>query len=229
MSVTSRIVMSAAALTMVAGVGTAGTLTANAATAACSAASSNSCVNWHTLAYGPASPPTDVIAVAGQVSRVGQPIVLAAASGGNAGEDFQQAFQGTVSDFVAAGLMAPGLGTLYGDLPVYEIQYTPGGIASGLCVGVAATPSGLGAFVVLQPCGVNAKTTWILDPVPSSAPLEGSALINGATASSFDHPYSLTALVPGLPLVTTKLALNAPQKLRNLQLWAPYFGTLPVS
>ena len=28
--------------------------------------------------------------------------------------------------------------------------------------------------------------------------------------------------------VTTRLALSAPEKLRNLQLWAPFFGTLPA-
>jgi hypothetical protein len=224
MSIKSRIVMSAAALTLVAGVGAAGTLTASAATAACGV----TCLTWHSLAFGNGHPPTIVLGVQNQVGQVGQPLILTGASGANPGEDFQVSTQGVVSDFVAAGLMAPGLDTLYSSLEVIELQYTPSGIPSGLCVGVANTP-GLATPVTLQPCGVSAKTTWIVDPAPgTAAPAQVSALINGATNSSFQHPYSLTTLLPGVPLFTAPLELSLPTAILDHQLWAPWFGVLPI-
>jgi hypothetical protein len=224
MSIKSRIVMSAAALTLVAGVGATGTLTANAATAACGV----TCLTWHSLAFGNTHPPAIVLGVLNQVGQAGQPIILTGASGANQGEDFQVSTEGQVSDFVAAGLMAPGLDTLYSSLNVIELQYTPGGMPSGLCVGVATTP-GLGTPVTLQPCGLSAKTTWILDPAPgTAAAAQVSALISGATNSSFQHPYSLTTLLPGVPLFTAPLELSLPTAVLDHQLWAPWFGILPI-
>jgi hypothetical protein len=224
MSVKSRIVVSAAALTLVAGVGAAGTVTANAATEACGV----TCLTWHSLAFGNTHPPTIVLSVQNQAGQPGQPLILTGASGANPGEDFQVSAEGQVSDFVAAGLMAPGLDTLYSSLNVVELQYTPNGMPSGLCVGVASTPR-LATPVTLQPCGVTAKTTWILDPAPgTAAAAQVSALINGATDSSFQHPYSLTTLLPGVPLFTAPLELSLPTAVLDHQLWAPWFGILPI-
>jgi hypothetical protein len=222
MSMQSKIVTAAATLALAAGVGAAGTLPANAATSACG----TNCVNWFSAAYGTAAHPAFVLNVRNQVASVGQQINLAAASGANQGEDFEAAFQGKVSDFVAAGLMNPGLGSLYGNLSVDEFQYAPGNSPTGLCVGVATTPAPDTA-VTLQPCGATARTTWILDPVTTSA---GSfdALINGATDSNFSEPFSLTALRP-LPLFTSRLRLDVhSQAVLNHQLWANVPGALPV-
>ena len=43
-----------------------------------------------------------------------------------------------------------------------ELEYSPFGVDSGLCVGVAATAAAKEG-VTLQPCGVSAKTVWIGD------------------------------------------------------------------
>ena len=221
MSTRSKIVTAAATLTLAAGVGAAGTLTANAATSACG----NNCVNWFSAAHGTAAHPAFVLNVLSQAGQVGQPVTLAAASGANAGEDFEVADEGTVTDFVAAGLMNPGLGKLYASLSVDEFQYAPGNKPTGLCAGVATAP-GSGTPVTLQPCGVTVKTTWILDPHTTSA---GSydVLISGATASNFSAPFSLTALRP-LPLFTSRLRLGVPAGVLDHQLWGSVPGALPT-
>ncbi len=60
---------------------------------------------------------------------------------------------------------------------------------SGLCAGVAATAVA-GEKVTLQPCGVSAKTVWIVD----SADTVGHGyvpLINGSD-TNFSQPFVLT-------------------------------------
>ena len=209
MSVKSKIVISAAALTLLGGVGAAATPTVHAATLACG----NVCTNLFNAGVGT----SEVINVLNQVSAVDQPVDLAAASGANQGEDFRVNFQGLVSDFVAAGQMDPQLGKLYGNLPVYEVEYAPGGIDSLLCAGVQSTP-GPDTPVTLQPCGVIVTTAWIFDPVTTTT---GSffALINGATNKGFNHPESLTT--------TGSNVFTSPLKDRNNQLWGEIVGALP--
>jgi hypothetical protein len=65
-------------------------------------------------------------------------------------------------------------------------------VHSGLCVGLAVT-----AFqnerVTLQPCGVSARTVWILDTNGMRATLRHNylPLINGSN-TNFSHPFVLT-------------------------------------
>ena len=82
-----------------------------------------------------------------------------------------------------------------------ENQYSPFGVDSGLCMGVAAT-----AFndegVTLQPCGVSAKTVWILDTLDqlfTAAWAHGYIpLINGSN-TNFSQPFVLTYPNDGFP------------------------------
>ena len=160
-----------------------------------------------------------------QAGQVGEPVIVARASGTNPGEDFVLSVQGVVSDFVAADLMSPRLDALYSNLIVAEIEYVPSGVPTGFCVGVGATP-GLGTPVTLQPCGVSVRTTWIFDPETTST---GSydALISGATNSNFQHPYSLTTLLPGLRLFTAPLEPTFPPRCLRTSLWGQFQGALP--
>jgi len=48
------------------------------------------------------------------------------------------------------------------DEPAFEIQFTPNGVYSGLCVGVASTAV-QEEHVSLQECGASANTFWVLD------------------------------------------------------------------
>jgi hypothetical protein len=217
MSIKSSIVTAVTALTLVTGAGAAGTLAANAATPKCG----QLCSDFYSRAFGTGSV-LDVLDQAGQAGRL---TILSRASRASQGEDFSVDGLGRVHDFSAAGIVPSGLNALYGGLFAYEIEYTPGASPTGLCLGVAATP-GAGTPVTLQRCGMNARTIWIFDPEQTSS---GTyyALISAATNRSFQHPFSLTALAPGFPLLTAQL-VSAPGSLLSHQLWSAEAGVLPA-
>jgi hypothetical protein len=218
MSVKSKLVTAATALTVMAGVGAAGTLTANAATSKCGAI----CSELYSATTGTAF----VLAVPNRVGRAGQPLTLARANRASKGEDFVVQTLGTVSDFHAAGFISAGLNALYGGLSVYEIEYAPGASPSFLCLGTAGTP-GAGTRVTLEPCGMQAKTLWIVAArTTSSGPHD--VLISAATSRNFHHPYVLTTLAPGAPLVTARLVAATGSAFAH-QLWSAEAGVLPTS
>ena len=82
-----------------------------------------------------------------------------------------------------------------------ENEYSPFGVDSGLCLGVAATAVA-GEGVTLQPCGVSAKTVWVLDTLDqqfTSAWAHGYIpLINGSD-TNFSQPFVLTYPGSGFP------------------------------
>ena len=221
MSVRGKIVTAAAALTVVAGIGAAGTLTANAATKDCGQV----CANFFNSAFGTFSHPAFVLDVHGQAQQASQPVALARASAANPREDFGITAQGQVGDFVAAGLVARGLKAPYGQLQAVEIEYAPKGAPTGLCLGTSSSSSL--SPVALRPCGVNSSTIWILDPVTTST---GSynVLISGATNRNFQHPEALTAPEPGLQLSIEPLTSLSTAHLTH-QLWGFTQGVLPTS
>ena len=113
---------------------------------------------------------------------------------------------------------------------------------SGLCLGVAAT-----AFndegVTLQPCGVSAKTVWVLDTLDQSFTTAWAhgyiPLINGSN-TNFSQPFVLTYPNQSFPtdkprpqLVVTNLT-GFSFHVGNLfgtgansnQLWGATFGAL---
>jgi len=138
-------------------------------------------------------------------------------------EDYTFSFQGLVSDFLAAGLVSQAVALHYGGTghfpfngaicptnglkPVgglcpfpndaaFEIQYSPFGVDSGLCMGVAATAVA-GEGVTLQPCGVSSKTVWIVDSQDTVR--HGYVpLINGSD-TNFSQPFVLTYPSSGYP------------------------------
>ncbi len=221
MSTRTRLFAVVTALVMVVGVGV---TSASAATPACGA----SCPNFSNAVYGAPSSPTFVLADQLHLQNVGQPLTLAQSSATNPGEDFIFDDAGTVNDFFQAGLISGGLDALYSSDSVGEIEYAPSGAPTGLCVGVP-TPPANGTRVTLEPCGVSAKTTWIVD---NGGTFTGTTfttstipLINGATNSSFFDPYVLTSLAPGLPLTTSMLRITN-SVLSPTQLWGAKNGVL---
>jgi hypothetical protein len=226
MSIKSKVVAAAAALTMVGGVGIASAATAGsaeAATPSCGIA----CVNLFSYQFGTHRSPNYVVDVYRQGERVGQPAILFRAANYDPAEDWTFSIQGTVADFYAAGLVSATTALHYGclhgvnfhdcpfnvagfnipnpngdsNLLAVENEYAPFGVDSGLCLGVAAT-----AFqnegVTLQPCGVSSKTVWILDTLDQSfteAWAHGYIpLINGSN-TNFSHPFVLTYPTNGFP------------------------------
>ena len=192
MSVKSKVAAAAATLTMVGGVGLAGALsagTASAATPSCG----HSCINVFSKQFGTHHSPNFTVDVLRQGERAGQPVILFRTANYDPALDWTVAFQGTVSDFHAAGLVSAALDLHYSALPAFENEYAPFGVDSGLCLGVATA-----AFddegVTLQPCGVSATTVWILDYRDSwSTFIHGGyvPLINGSN-TNFSHPEVLT-------------------------------------
>ena len=124
--------------------------------------------------------------------------------------------------------------------PAFEIEYTPDGVDSGLCVGVASTAV-QEEGVTLQECGASSKTVWAVDvfdqPIESFF-LGYYPLINGSD-TNFSQPFVLTYPQSGYPtdkprpqLQVDNLSgytqgfppiLNYPS-INDNQMWAADFG-----
>jgi hypothetical protein len=216
MSIKSKVLASAATLTLLGGVGMAGALsagTASAATPSCG----GSCIDIFSHQFGTHRSPNYVVDVLRQGEKVGQPIILFRTANFDPAEDWTVSFQGTTADFFAAGLVGAAVALHYGCIPTvnfpdcygqtavavndpaFEIEYAPYGVDSGLCLGLAST-----AFqeekVSLQPCGVSAKTVWIADIFDSPSTLFNGyiPLINGSD-NNFSQPYVLSYPESGYP------------------------------
>ena len=198
MSIKSKVLATAATLTLVGGIGTAGALTAGTASAA-TPSCGHFCIDVFSHQFGTHKSPNFVVDVLRQGEKVGQPIILFRTANFDPAEDFTVAFQGTVSDFFAAGLVSAAVNLHYGggakgfpDDFAFENEYAPFGVDSGLCLGVAATAFN-GEGVTLQQCGVSAKTVWIVDTFDSPTTLFNGyvPLINGSD-TNFSHPFVLT-------------------------------------
>jgi hypothetical protein len=215
MSIKSKVLATVATLATVGGVGTAGVLSiapaASAATSACGA----SCIDIFSQEFGSHATPNYILDVQGQ-GRIGQPVILGAASVSNTGEDFRLVFDATVADLYAAKMVTAALALHYGCIPgvdfpdcfgqtkhavndpAFEIEYAPGGTFSGLCVGVAGTAV-QGEGVTLQSCG-SSKTVWVADEYDQ--PLDffhGYAPAINGSDTNFSQPFVLTFPQGGHP------------------------------
>jgi hypothetical protein len=242
MSFKSKVLAGAATLALIGGVGTAGALSASAATPSCG----RNCIDIFSRAFGTHRTPGFVMDVLRQGAKVGQPIILFRTSNTDPAEDFVPSIQGTTSDFFAAGLVSAAVNLHYGggavgfpDDPAIELEYAPFGVDSGLCTGVAATATAKEG-VTLQPCGVSAKTVWIIDTNDSPVTLRGGyvPLINGSD-TNFSHPFVLTYPGNGFPtdkprpqLFVSNLTgfshgIGTPiGSVNDTQLWGANFGVL---
>jgi hypothetical protein len=217
MSIKSKVFAATAALTLVGGAAAMGATAASAATPSCGQGGSQVCINFFSRDFGTHHNPQFLLDVLRQGEKVGQPIILFQQSNNDPAEDFTISNQGLVSDFATALLVSPAVALHYGgaghypavngvcalggaptagictypDLWAYEIQYSPFGVDSGLCVGVGATAAA-GTKVALEPCGVSAKTIWIED-WSNAAGIRNNyvPLINGSD-TNFSRPFVLT-------------------------------------
>jgi hypothetical protein len=226
MSTKSRILAAAATLTMVGGLGTAGALSAQAATPPCG----HHCIDIFSREFGTHHHPNFVLDVWRQSARVGQPIILYRTSNTDKAEDFTISFQGTVSDFFAAGLVSAALNLHYSHNWAYEIEYSPNGVNSGMCMGTASTATDR-TPVVLVSCGASAKSVWVVDSQDSIG-AGYVPLINGST-TNFSHPSVLHYPGNAFPTDTPRPQLNTfqLQKYSNgtvfdNELWGANFGVL---
>lgn len=218
------LVSTAVALVLFGMVGAVDAPSASAATPSCGV----SCINLFQRQFGPKFV---LDASGGGLGAVGQPIILSRASKSDPAEDFTVSTQGLVSDFFAAGLVSAAVDLHYGgssggvDLSAFELEYSPFGVDSGLCVGVVAT-SFSGEGVTLQPCGVSSNTVWIMTS-GQSITSSYTALINGSD-TNFTDPFVLTARPGRRPvgqLFTTNLATGRGSQIRR-QEWSALQGVL---
>jgi hypothetical protein len=226
MSMKSKVLAAAATLTMVGGLGTAGALSASAATPSCG----HSCIDIFSREFGTHHTPAFVLDVKQQAAKVGQAIILYRTSNSDPAEDFTISFQGTVADFYAAGLVTSALNLHYSHQWAYEVEYSPNGVNSGLCVGVGSTAANQ-TPVALEPCGTSSKTVWVVD----SHDAIGSGyvpLINGSDVN-FSHPYVLHYPGNGYPTDTPRPQLNTYElqeysngTVFNNEQWGADFGVL---
>jgi hypothetical protein len=169
-----------AALTLAGGTAVAAgaALPASAATPACG----RNCVTLYSEIFGAG----DVMAVLNGVDAVGQALIVTTA-GPDSDEDFLSLYQGTVSAVYSDGLVSSVADQNWPSKSVYEYEYAPDGVLSGLCLGTAVTASP-GVPVDLQPCGLTSAVMWI--PLPEQAYFgDGfSPFVNGSDASASTTP-----------------------------------------
>jgi hypothetical protein len=203
--------------------------------------------------------PNFVLDTLRQGEKAGQPQILFRTSDTDPAEDYTISDQGLVSDFYTAGLVSSAVALHYGglgcegtvtpgatppcsanypDLEAYEVEYSPYGVDSGLCAGVAATATA-GEKVTLQPCGASSRTVWIIDSEDTDVN-SNTPLINGSD-SNFSQPFVLTYPSSAYPtdfprpvLYVTNLtgfqgANGLPTRgtVDDNQLWAQETGVLP--
>jgi hypothetical protein len=155
MSVTGKAALGLAALALAGGAGLAAASPAGAATAACG----TGCMTLFNQDFGNGY----VAAVAGGLPVIGATVRLSPAAASRA-EDWQLTEKGNVADLAAQGLVSPEIATQFGEESAVEVQFTPRGVASGLCLGLASAAHP-GERVTLRRCGVNSRTIWVVDQV----------------------------------------------------------------
>src|SRR6266702_1297786 len=102
MSFKSKLLAGAATLALVGGVGTAGALSAAAATPSCG----HDCIDLFSREFGTHHTPNFVLDVWRQGAKLNQPVILFRTSNTDPAEDINTSFQGSVDDFFAAGLVS---------------------------------------------------------------------------------------------------------------------------
>jgi hypothetical protein len=93
--------------------------------------------------------------------------------------------------------------------PAFEIEYTPDGVDSGLCVGVASTAV-QEEGVTLQECGASSKTVWAIDLYDNLLQVFFTGyfpLINGSD-TNFSQPFVLTYPQSGYPTDKPRVQLQ---------------------
>ena len=233
----SKVLAAGAALLLAGGLAaTAGS--AGAATPSCGAG----CVDVFSWQFGTFHHPNFVLDVFRQAAKTGQPVILFRTSNSDRAEDFSAEFNGTTSEFYAAGLVSSAVALHYGcqgtiavpggqipcapgsaDTAAFEIEYAPFGANSGLCMGLASTAFS-GEKVSLQPCGVTSRTVWIVDTNDQARITSaGVPLINGSD-TNFSHPFVLTYPAAGYPTDTPRPQLMV----KNLTGFTQPGGIFPV-
>ena len=216
MSIKSKMVATAAALTAVGGLSTAATLHASASTTQCGSA----CVQISSKMYGPGF----VESVFQGIAAAGQPTILHAASDSDPTGDFINPLGHPVlvSTFYAQGMVSAAVNAHYGSEPAVQVEYAPFGQGTGLCAAVA-TPAYQNEGLSLQPCSTPGTTVFIIDKNDSPGTWPAWFPIVNASTTDFTHPYTMT--IDGnpadkpFPQITLQRMHDNPTDVPDNQLW----------
>ena len=219
----------AVAATLIVGAASAiATEAASAATPACG----GSCLSVFSSELGTYASPNFVEHVFGGEARIGTPTGLTTASGTDPSEDFINPHRGSVSDYYALGLVSAAVNRHYGPLTASQLEYTPNGVPSGLCVGIPTLPY-QGEPLSLQSCSIPGRTVFIIDTADSPATASmGLFPIVSAATTDFAHPFTMsyprhpnTAALP--PIRLRHLEFRGPDRaVPAKQLWGVAMGEL---
>jgi hypothetical protein len=222
MSIKSKMLAGAAALTLAGGLSVVGTVAASAATPQCSAA--GTCIEVYSAKYATAASLGWVETVFRGIPRRGVPTEVRPASSTNPAEDLMIPLAGTVNDLYADGMVSAAVNKHFGLDHAVQIEYAPYGQPTGLCTAVAATAYQNEALS-LQPCSRPGVTVWILGSSAATFPI-----INGSD-TDFARPFVMTILgnpahQPFTPIIMRHLTGRSGQPPAN-QLWGAHFGVTP--
>jgi hypothetical protein len=229
MSIKSKVLATAATLTLAGGLSAVGTVAASAATPQCSAVN-HTCVEIFSAKYGTQTDLGFVETVLRGIPARGVPTGVHPASSSNPAQDLIVPLVGTVSQLHADGMVSAAAAAHYGKEHAAQIEYAPYGKPTGLCAALAVTAyqnEGLS----LQPCSIPGTTVWILDTGDSPATAPGIFPIVNASTTDFAHPFAMTILGNPAhhrftPIIVRHLAGN-PARVRANQLWGTHFGIVP--
>jgi hypothetical protein len=224
------------ALALAVGAIAVGVPAAHAATAACG----NACSSPYSEVFGP----SQVFTVGPEIgfgtgpcglTRIpgcGDAVSLQPATNSSSAQDFTPSNEGTVQQLAEAGLISAHLTLHYSTDSVFEFQYAPNGIGSGLCVGLPS--ASVGPWVELMQCGTTAATLWIVDTYDvGGSPVNGyTPLING-TVTSYSNPNVLTEVpgdgggdAPVSNMIKTTTLSETAGVVVDTQMWAQQQGVL---
>ena len=217
MPIKTKVLAAAAALTVAAGLSTAGTLPASAATTQCG----NACVQIFSAKFGTYANPGFIESVFLGIPVAGVPTIVHRASSSDPTGDFIVSRGGMVSMFYAEGMVSAAVNAHYGSERAVQVEYAPYGQATGLCAAVATTAyqnEGLS----LQPCSTPGTTVFIIDFADAPAALPYFPIVNAST-TDFTHPFTMTihgdpADKP-FPQITLQHMHGNPADVPDNQLW----------
>ena len=223
MSIKTKVLAVAAALTVAGGLSTAATLHASASTTQCGTA----CVQISSKLYGPGF----VESAFPGIPAAGQPTILHAASSSDPTGDFINPLGHPVlvSTFYAEGMVSAAVNVHYGSEPAVQVEYAPDGQGTGLCSAVAATIAYQNEGLTLQPCTTPGTTVFIIDHDDAPADWDGGTgyfPLVSATTTDFTRPFTMTILgnpaSKPFPQITLQHLHGSPDVPDN-QLWkAPH-------
>jgi hypothetical protein len=222
MSIKTKVLAAAAALTVAGGLSTAATVPAGAATTQCGSA----CTLIFSKMFGTYANPGFIESVFLGIPLAGVPTIVHRASNSDPTGDFIVPQKGPVSTFYAEGMVSAAVNAHYSAETAVQVEYAPYGHATGLCAAVAITAyqnEGLS----LQSCSTPGTTVFIIDS--NDAPGAGPYFpIVDASTTDFTHPFTMTlhgdpAHDP-FPQITLPRMVGNPAHVPDNQLWGATSG-----